>query len=247
MTPADPSAGPPTDSGVAEIPEEAAPPEGSADASAPSPSGGGRSRSFRERQLKAKSARRELVGQIAVVVIIVLGVVAIVSARTGFSPSHGGFPAPGTPITVSFGTPVQTTANCTGGGTAYVVHIPWLGSSQPVTTGDVYARVYEIWDGDNIGDPGAVANATPSNVCAGTPPSSTALWYVVLAGSNGTNLVTYTAGSGWVSLSHSSANFVVPGGCTVVLVTGSPIAGTGRGFAVGGFASGSPISGNVAL
>jgi hypothetical protein len=218
-------------------------------ARAPAPPGTleGRSRSFREHQLKRKSARREHVGQLVVVAIIVLGIVAIVTARSGYSGSHSGFPSPGPPIVVQLGTPVLSTVNCTGGGTAYIERIPWLGSTQPVTPGDVYVRVYEIWDGDYIGDPGAMANATSSNVCAGAPPDSTTLWYVVLTASNGTNLLTYTADHAWVSVTDGASNLGIETGSSLVLVTGTSFAGTGRGFAVGGFANGSPITGAIAL
>jgi len=207
----------------------------------------GRSRSFRERQARRKSARREHVGQLLVVVIIVLGIVTIVTARPQSSSSISGYPSPGPPIAVQFGTPSAGTLSCTGGGTAYTERIPWEGSTQQVTTGDVYVRVYEIWDGDYVGDPGAVANATPSNLCAGTPPDSNALWYVVLTAPNGTNLLTYTAASAWVSLTHEPWNIPIEGGFSLVLVTGESLAGTGRGFAVGGFANGSPINGAIPL
>lgn len=215
----------------------------------PAPAGSfdGRARSFREEQEKNRSAKRERIGVILVVAIIVLGVFAIVTARP-FSPSsNGGLPTPGPPITVRFGAPSVSTVNCSAGGKAYVEQIPWTNSSEPITTGDINLRVYEIWDGDYIGDRNVVANATPSNLCAGSPPGPLSLWYAVLQAPNGTNLLTYTVAQLWTSLSGGAWNIWVQDGFVLVLVTYVSLAGTGRGIAVYGHSGGSPIQGSIPL
>jgi hypothetical protein len=208
---------------------------------------GGRSRRFREQEAERKSNRRQNVGVILVVVILVLGIYTIATARPYSASSHHTYPTPGPPISVQLGTPSVSTVPCAGGGTAYAEHIPWENASQTVTTGDVAVHVYEIFDGDYILDPGAVANATSSNVCAGAPPSSTSIWYAVLAAPNGTNLLGYTVANGWASVSGGPWNFDIENGSALVLVTHSSLANTGRGLAVTGFANGSPISGTVVL
>jgi len=211
----------------------------------------GRARSFRQEQAKRRSARIERISEFLVVAIIILGVYTIATARPSSPSSDAVFPwlpgPSGAPIFVHLGTPSQSTVTCNAGGTAYAERIPWTNSTQPVTTGDVYVEVYEIWDRDFIGDPNAVANATPSNLCAGAPPNPTALWYVVLAAPNGTNLLTYTVGEGWESVTHGPWNIWIENGSALFLVADTSLAGTGRGFAVGGYADGSPITGSLPL
>jgi hypothetical protein len=207
----------------------------------------GRARSFREAQAQRRSARRERIGEIVVVGILVLAVFAIVTARPYTPSSLYEFPSPGPPIAVHLGSPTVSTISCTAGGTAHAERIPWTNSTLPVTTGDINLRVYEIWDGDIISDPGVVANATPSNLCAGGPPDSTALWYAVFSAPNGTNLLTYTSDNGWVSLTHGPWNFGIANGSAVTLVTGIPVAGTGRGLEVVGSEDGSSIKGITPL
>lgn len=210
--------------------------------SAPSRAG-----AFRRQQEQRRSARNERVGVLLVVVIVVLGVIAIVTARPYFPGSNHPYPNPGPPIIVSLGTPVVGTVPCSGGGTGYTERIPWINSTQPIVTGDINVKVYEIYDGDFIGDPGAVASATPSNVCAGTPPTGTALWYIVLAAPNGSNFLTYTVGKGWLNLSGTAANLPIEEGSFLTLVSGVSLAGTGRGLAVVGASGGSSISGSIPL
>lgn len=207
----------------------------------------GRAHSFRQEQAKRRSAWRERIVGFLVVAIFVVGVYVIVTVRTSAPSSGSGFPSPGPPVVVHLGTPSVSTLTCGAGGTAYAERITWMNSSQPITTGDVIPRVYEIWDGDIIGDPGAVANVTSSNLCAGAPPDPTALWYVVLAAPNGTNLLTYTAASDWTSVTHGPSNLWIENGSALILVTGTSLAGTGRGFAVVGNADGSPFTADVPL
>ncbi len=148
---------------------------------------------------------------------------------------------------MNLGTPTETSVVCGGGGTAYVESVPWVNSTQPVATGQVYLRVYEIWDGDWIADPGAVANATSTNVCAGSSPSGSALWYVVLASPNGTNLLGYAEGASWTLLAPGPSDFTIENGSALILVTSESLAGTGRGLEVLGFVNDSEIKGAVAL
>jgi hypothetical protein len=191
---------------------------------------------------------RERIGTFLVVVILVLGVYTIVTARP-FSPGTGdNTPTPGPPIHVNLGKPTEVTSvNCSAGGTAYVERIPWTNATQPVTTGDLGVRVYEIWDGDYIGDPNAVANVTSSNVCAGASPTWSELWYMVLASPSGTNLLTYTVNHPWVPVTPGPTNVGIENGSALILVTATPLADTGRGLAVVGYAGGSQIRGNVVL
>jgi len=208
----------------------------------------GRARSFRQEQARRRSARRERVGTFLVVVILALGVYTIVTARPYSPSSKNDSPTPGPPIDVNLGTPTGASAvTCSAGGTAYVERIPWMNSTQPVTTGDIEVHVYEIFDGDFIGDRNAVANVTPSNPCAGAPPDSKALWYAALATPNGTILLTYTVNHPWTAVTPGPWNIGIENGSVLVLVTYASLAGRGYGFAVVGYAGGSPIRGTVAL
>jgi len=182
-----------------------------------------------------------------VVVIILLGVYTILTARPFASTSSEQLPGNGPPIVVHLGSPTESAVTCAAGGTAYAERIPWTNSTQPVTTGDLTVRVIEIWDGDYIGDPNANANVTPSNLCSGTPPDASAKWYVVLSAPNGTNLLTYTGGTGWVSVTHGDWNLPIENDSALTLVSYAALAGTGRGFSLDGAANGSLISGSIAL
>jgi hypothetical protein len=209
----------------------------------------GRARAFRQEQTKRRTTRREHVVDVLLVIAIVVGAYVIVT-EPPYSPNNGntGVTTPsGPPIVVHFGTPTESSVTCGAGGTAYTESIPWTNSTRPVATGEVYVRVYEIWDGDYIPDPNVVANATPTNLCAGSPPDASALWYVVLAAPNGTNLLTYTQANAWTSVSQGATNLVIQNDSALILVTASSLAGTGRGFEVIGFVGGSQISGSVPL
>lgn len=207
----------------------------------------GRARAFREKRERRRGARREQVGQLLAVAIIILGIYAILSARPYIPGSGSVFPSPGPLITVTFGTPVASTVNCSSGGIAYVDRVPWTGSSEPVTTGDVSLHFVEIWDGDYIPDIYASPNVTSTSLCASAPPTSLMCWYVVMTTSNGTILLAYWVAAGWVSLTHGPWNVPIVDGTTLVFITGSPIAQTGRGLTVVGFSGGSPIRGSVPL
>jgi hypothetical protein len=219
-------------------------------AGTPAPPGSfdGRARSFREEQSKRRSAQRERIGTFLVVIIIVLGVYTIVTARPYSASSRYQFPPLGPEIVVNLGTPSgASSVTCTAGGMAYAERVPWTNSTQTVRTGDLSIRVYEIYDGDTIGDPNAVANVTSTNVCAGAPPDASALWYAVLAAPNGTNLLTYTGGHQWTAVANGASDIPVENGSMLILVTNVSLAGIGRGIAVLGLSGTSQIRGTVAL
>lgn len=181
------------------------------------------------------------------VLVVFLGVYAILTARP-YSPSSTYVPPPvGPAIAVQLGTPTVDVIHCGDGGGAYAEQIPWVNSSQPVTTGDVAIRVYEIWDGDFIGDPNAAPNVTGTDLCAGAAPNPASAWYVVLADPNGTNVVTYTVGHGWAAVADGPWNQQIGDGSDLYLVTNPSLAASGRGFQVFGFANGSPILGSTPL
>ncbi|MGP8072179.1 MAG: hypothetical protein ACLPZM_03510 [Thermoplasmata archaeon] len=212
----------------------------------------GRARLFRQKQAKRRSARWERTLQVLAVVEILLGVYALATARPYSSPAGDGVPSwwpipLGSPITVNFGHPTESTVNCTGGGTALAESIPWINSTVPLTTQVVYAELYEIEDGDYIDDPGAVANVSATSVCAGTAPSHSAIWYAVLAAPNGTNILGYTEATTWTTVAHDSTNITIEDGSDLILVTATSLAGTGRGFGVLGFLDDSQIKGGVPL
>jgi len=207
----------------------------------------GRARAFRQRQVEQRTSRRTRIANLVMVGLVVAGAYLIVTERPGVLLNAAGTTRFGPAIVVQLGTPTAGTLSCAGGGTAAVERVPWVGSTQPVATGEVYVRIYEIWDGDVILDPNVVANATASNPCAGAPPSSALLWYLVLAAPNGTNELTYTQAGLWQPVAGGAANVTVANDSTLLLVSGASLAGTGRGIAVLGFAGLSPISGSVPL
>jgi hypothetical protein len=207
----------------------------------------GRTRSFRDRQTKQRSRRRERLGQIAVVAIIVLGIYAIVSAKPFNPSSGGGNTTPGPPIVVNLSAPVAGQLPCGGGGTGYTVRLVWMNASAPVSTGDVGVLVKEP-DNDSVPDHGVVANVTGSNLCAGVPPNAvTWSWYIVLVAPNGTNLLTYTQDQGWSSVTHGASNIPIEDGSAFVVVTGGPFHDRGFVFWLEGYANGSPIHRYVVL
>jgi hypothetical protein len=207
----------------------------------------GRARSFREQQVKRRITRRERFGILIVVVIITLGAYTVVTARPYTGTTGGLLPVPGPEILVHLGTPTLGQVNCTAGGIGYVERIPWLNSTQPVTTGEIFVRIFQIWDGDYVPDTGAVANVTPTNLCAGSPPDASGRWYAVLASPNGSNQLSYTSTTSWKSVNGEPWNFQVQDGSSLVVVTYASLAGTGQGFGVAGVSGGSLIRGTVPL
>jgi hypothetical protein len=221
------------------------------------PSGGpgaarSRAQAFRHEHALRQTHRTYRTTNVVLVALIVVGAYAIVTEHPGHLVSTlrslEATPGPGPPIVVTFGTPTESTVNCTGGGTAAVESIPWNRSTETLATGEVLVRLYEIWDGDNIADPGAVANATPSNLCAGTPPNPSALWYIVFAAPNGTNLLTYTEANSWSSVvAGGSSDLKIYDGSNLVVVSYDSLANTGRGLELVGFVGDSQITGSVPL
>lgn len=210
----------------------------------------GRARAFRLREAYRKSARTERTVNAVMAALIVVGAYAIVTERPGgLLPSHrtAGLASPGATIVVRFGAPSESSVSCGEGGTAYVEAVPWNSSTEPVTTGEVYVMLYEIWDGDNIPDPGAAPSVSSSSLCTGTPPSASALWYVVLSAPNGTNLLTYTETQGWTSVTGGSTDLSIQDGSSLVVVSYDSIADTGRGLEVVGLVGTSAVTGSVPL
>ncbi len=234
-----------------------APPEGAPGDVRPAPGGRpggpgrfrGRAQAFRHEFAHRQTLRNNRVANVVLTALIIVGAYALVTERPGnlLPGSTGSTPGAGTPVVVHLGAPSKSTVGCTGGGTAYAESVPWNGSTETLTTGEIVVRLYEVWDGDNIADPDAVANATATNLCAGSPPDATALWYVVLAAPNGTNLMTYTESGSWSAISGGSSNLEIDDGSFLVLVSYDSLAGTGRGLEVAGFAGTSEISGSVLL
>lgn len=206
-----------------------------------------KAREFRQVHREARRLRWEAIEVVVASLLVVVAVYAIATAKPYSPGSPTGPPILGPPISITFGTPVVKQVPCSAGGTAYAESIPWNGSSEPVQVGDLNVRVYEIWDGDWVGDHGVVENVTPTSVCAGPSPTSDTDWYVVLAAPNGTNLVTYTDAVTWASVSGGAWNLWVENGSSLIIVTNPPIADTGRGFSVFGFENDSKISGSTPL
>lgn len=208
----------------------------------------GRAHAFREDQAERRSVRRERVGQLVVVVIIVLGVYALVASRP-FNPASTPGPAPpGPPITVALGTPTIRELTCGNGASAYAEKVTWSNATAAIVAGDVTPRVYELFDGDLVPDNGVIASATPSNPCAGAPPpASTPAWYVVYSAPNGTIELTYSVGQGWLSVTSGPWNIPIENGSALTVVTGGSIANRGFGLAVVGFVSDAQIKGSVPL
>jgi hypothetical protein len=207
----------------------------------------GRAHSFRRDQADRRSTQKERIGELLVVAVIVFGAYTAATASSYSRSSSLPLPSVGPEIIIHLGTPSVSVVPCGGGGTAYAERIPWTNSTQPLTPGDVALSVYEIGDRDYVADPGAVADATPSDLCAGTPPNPGALWYVVLAAPNGTNLLTYTWADRWAPLSQAPASLDVENDSTLVLVSDISLAGTGRGLELFGSVNNSTIAGAVPL
>jgi hypothetical protein len=237
--------------GTAETPANGAPggPGVAPRAGEPAPPGtsAGRTRSFREGQAQRQSITRERLGVWLVVVILVAAVLTLALVHPSSSSNPYQFPPPAPTIAVHLGLPVTSSVACGSGATASTERIPWTGSTQPLSSGNIVVRLYEIADGDVIGDPTAVANATPSSSCAGAPPDGPASWYVVLAAPGGTNLLTYTVDAGWSSVMHGPTNVTVENGSSLTLVTNESWAGTGRALGVYGFVNDTSVSGSVPL
>ena len=208
----------------------------------------GRAHAFREHQAERRKEQRSIVGQILVVVILILGVYAIIAVRPFNPASQSTGPTPGPPIVVSLSSPAVRTLTCGNGGMAYAERITWTGATAPVATGDISVHVFETVDGDFIPDLNAVANVTPTSLCAGAPPDPTFwLWYVVLSAPNGTVLLTYTITTGWQAVESGAWNIPVETNSTLTVITGRSASNTGLGFAVVGYANGSSIRGSVVL
>jgi hypothetical protein len=211
----------------------------------------GRASTFRQAEAVRRRARRERYVEVVLVAVILIGSYSIVAGRSDSTSIQGFMVAPiaaGPPILVHLiSSATDSSVSCGGGGTAYVENITWFSSSQPLYSSEVFIGIYEIWDGDPIPDLLVVPNATASSVCAGTPPGSGSLWYLVLAAPNGTNLLTYDQTSQWAPVGSGASDVLIASGSNLVLVSNTALSNTGRGLKLIGSVDGSQITGSVAL
>ncbi len=206
-----------------------------------------RSKARTYRMARSATVARRRGWAVAGVALVVLAVATYTIATSG--PLTHGYspPGPGSSIVVQFGTPTTEAMTCAEGGTAYVETIPWLNSSGPVWTAGVSVIVFEITDGDFIGDPGVVANASPTVPCAGTPPPYSGLWYAVLLAPNSTTVLAFTDDAHWTAVTPGPSNVQVPNGSSLLLVTQRSLAESGRGLEVTGLSNSIPVRGSVTL
>ncbi|HTT73111.1 MAG TPA: hypothetical protein VMG99_03040 [Thermoplasmata archaeon] len=207
-----------------------------------------RASEFRADRTNRRQRRAELVLTIVAVAAIATGAVWLVFGPPVLpgSSAPGGSPnAP--PIHVNFGAPVASSVPCGGGGNVTVERIPWINTTEPITTGEAELRLMEIYDGDYLSDPGAAPNVNASSVCTGAVPNPSARWYAVLQGSNGTNVLSYTVPGGWATVSGGDWNLPIPDGDSLVVVENPSLVASGFAISVVGFANGSPITGSVVL
>ena len=209
---------------------------------------GGRARAFRRAETERRRGRRERYADVVLLAVAVVAAVLIVTTPpNSLLSGNGSSGSPGPPVRVNFGSVSVSAVPCAAGGTAYAERIPWTNASRSVTTTDIDLEVYAIFDGDNIGRGNPVANATPTNVCAGSPPDPTALWYVVLQAPNGTNVLTYTIADSWAGIAGGPSELAIANDSTLVLVSNSSLAGTGRGLKLVGFVGEDTVEGAVVL
>ncbi len=207
----------------------------------------GRAAAYRSRVAGRRRERLERTLEVAAVVVILVGVYAVLTARPVAPGSNPIVVPTGPPIRVQLGDPVTGSIACGAGGNATLQTVPWENATAPVTTGVIQIRVVQLGDGDVLGDNGVGANATPGSACAGSPPTPTQRWYGVLAGPNGTNLATFTFNQEWHSTSEAPWDVPVENGSLIRIVENPSLAGVGYGLQVVGFVDGSEISGLVSL
>ena len=202
---------------------------------------------FRAGRDAHRRGRWEVVVEVIAVALIVLGAFAILTAKP-IPPGGDLVTVPtGPPIHVTLGTPVVTSVTCGDGSSATVERVPWENASVEVGTGVVQIRVIQLGDGDIVADGGVPATATPTNACAGAPPSGNERWYGVLADPNGTNVDTFTFDQQWHSVTNASWNVPIENGSSVLVVENPSLAAQGYGLQVVGLDNGSTISGLMPL
>jgi hypothetical protein len=213
----------------------------------PAPAPGG-AREFRERRTRRRQSRTDLAVTGIAVVVLVLAVVVLLTVKPvvpGSGPPDDSSNAP--PIVVRFGTPVVSEVTCGSGGNVTAERVPWINSSQPITTGDADPRITEIADGDFVSDPHATPTVNATDVCTGAAMDLTSRWYAVLEDPNGTNALTYTVADGWQTVAGGEWNVLIPDGANLTVVENPSMAGSGYALSMIGFANGAAITGSVTL
>ncbi len=205
----------------------------------------GSAASFRRQRNADRSLRWGLYVRLAATVVIAVALLAILTARPVAPTASSGAAPPTT--TVTLGSPTVTQVTCAGGAPAYAERVPWIAASAPVTSGDLVPKIVELFDGDIVNDPGAMPNATASNVCAGASPTGAARWYGVVSDPTGANVLTYTLGQGWAGIGTEPANQPIANDSTLTIVSGGSFSNSGYGLKIVGFANGSPIVGSITL
>lgn len=148
------------------------------------------------------------------------------------STSAGGTGGPTKTITVTFGTTAQRTVTCGDGQTFPAEFVPWQGSSQGLSTSQVFFELVELIDGDIDGGPGPVPSVTGSLVCAGAPPHTYDAWYVVLQNPVGANIAYFTYSAGWVMLEPHQLSVPIQNDSTLVFLSDPNVSGLSFGLCV---------------
>ena len=157
-------------------------------------------------------------------------------------PESGPTAAPGVSSTsIDLGTPVVGNATCGGNTTFPIETVPWVGSSPPVSTREVYLEVQELVDGDIVGGPSPPPSVTVASLCAAGPPTATATWYVVLQNPSGGNVGYFSYSSGWVVLGHPGADYRISNGSALILLSVPPLAGLSFGLCIFGDLASAPV------
>jgi hypothetical protein len=199
---------------------------------------------FRRQRSRHRAEMAQGITSIVATLVVVLAVVALVTARPVVPGSGGG---PAAPIVVAFGAPSLSQVSCGSGGSVYAERIPWISTAVPITSGDFVPKVIELFDGDIVNDPGAAPNVTASNVCAGAAPNGTARWYAVFSDPTGANVLSYAIAPGWAGVAGGSANLAIQNDSSLTIVMPASLAGGGYGLHIVGYTSGSAILGSVTL
>lgn len=213
-----------------------------------SPSGPSRARAYRTAREQRSQRRHDLAVIVVAIVVVLASVYVLADARSIESSLAGGGVGPTPPpITVTFGTPSISSISCGDGGSVYAERIGWVNASEPLTTGEVVPRVYEIADGDFVNDPGSTPNVTASNLCAGATPTTPSRWYAVLVDPSGANTLSYTVAGGWAAVGSGPTNIAILDDSALVVVMNPSLSGGGYGLRIVGFSNGAEVQGSIVL